>query len=217
VLSATHIPQDFIIATNPATSPCLCSQITFPISDMAVLPVEFLSMTANPAGRDAVRVAWQVVQRPGIAHYRIERGTNLGALLPVGTVGANGTMHQPTEYAFTDTDVPAGQWYYRVVGVDADGAETPSQLASVRLVAESRIVVGPNPTQRYVFVQGELPPSNAITVWVSDLTGRTLPVAAETQQANVLRVDLLGLAAGTYVLHIQNGTSIQHFNVLVVE
>ena len=110
----------------------------------ASLPVNFLSVAANPAG-SGVKVDWEVAGEVNLRSYEVERSTDGSTFTTVASVKATGNSNTQ-DYSWTDLNVPAGVLYYRIKSIGVSGENKYSTTVKVnRGNAGKSIVISPNP------------------------------------------------------------------------
>ncbi|CAH1000593.1 hypothetical protein LEM8419_01727 [Neolewinella maritima] len=161
-----------------------------PCSQVVAAPVELLFFTATPM-QDAVRLDWATASEQNNERFVVERSKAGRVFETVGQVPAgDGT------YVLVDNTPFPGQNLYRLRQLDFDGAETIYGPISVRL--DSGIIrLYPNPVVSKVFLSGELPADQPVTIFRSD--GH---VMLRTQGTTI---DVSHFPAGSYYLRLEGG------------
>ncbi len=156
-----------------------------PIESLEVgLPVSWVDVGATPRGKGEVEIHWEVGTEDNVADYLLERAGPGTDFREVGRVPAS---HR-SDYSFTETEVTAGRWWYRVRARDYDGSETVSPLATVEVAAD-RFSLATNGDGTYT-VLGAAPGQLEIT----DMAGRV------QRTAEGVTFDPRGLPGGAYLL-----------------
>ena len=173
------------------------------------LPVELISFSAKSEGCNTA-LDWTTATERDFSHYAVQRSTDGRTFSTIGKVNAS----DAGAYTYTDR-APARQSYYRLQLVDLDGTESYSDVVAVQSdcnAVAQEMVIAPNP-----IAQGEsltvrfAAESEAAILTVLDMLGR--PVY-ETQVfggtgTSSFAVDTRDLAAGNYVLRLENGANVQ--------
>lgn len=115
----------------------------------APLPVRLISFSAS-AAETAVALHWEIADPVGFSHFEIERSTNGKQFDAFGIVDFT---EGNESYTLKDTHPhtnAAGQAYYRLKMVDADGSYAYSKIVSAQLDVDRAAYVYPNPVSDYV-------------------------------------------------------------------
>ena len=157
------------------------------------LPVDFVSV-AGSAFDTYNRVAWRVAAEEGVERYVLERATEAGAFEEIGRVPAAGEPNA-RDYHLDDR-TPRPSAYYRVVGVDADGTTTESEVVVVRRpISGPPVRLVPNPANAHVTVEGA---EGATGVHIVDALGRVV-LAGDLRSATL---PIAGLSPGLYTVTV---------------
>lgn len=115
----------------------------------AALPVELLSLTANPVNNAFIRINWSTATEINNDKFILERSEDAITFQPIDELPGQGTVTTTTNYSYDDHKViPGIPYYYRLRQVDYDGTVTLSHLVSAMIAPESSsIELYPNPNQ----------------------------------------------------------------------
>lgn len=92
-------------------------------------PVTLSDFSATSKGEN-VDLQWKTESETNSAYFAVERGTDGAQFLEIGRVTAHGNSTARRDYAWTDHHPLAGNNYYRLRQVDADGAFEYSQIVT---------------------------------------------------------------------------------------
>lgn len=163
-----------------------------------VLPVEWLTFTAEAAGKATAQLSWFVLQDEAHAGFTVQRSSATGGswtdLGWVARAGGN-TM---ADYSFVDRTATSGATYaYRLQQTDVDGATDFSPVRTVTFDDVSGTVVQPNPTSDALRI---LTTGEEREYLLYDASGRVV------LRGNILNrradANLTGLPAGIYALRV---------------
>ncbi len=182
----------------------------------AFLPISLLNFSASKKDNDAI-LNWQVSnQDESSAYFELQRGFTGTDFKSIGRVDVNLNSGPTASYTFNDADIvsakPNGVVYYRLKMVDKDGHFTYSLIRNLKLTAKSfGVNLYPNPAKNFSNVSIELSKSSRLILSLSDAAGRTVQNLEFTgyKGLNQKRIDLSKLAAGSYMLKVNNGNEIQ--------
>jgi hypothetical protein len=174
------------------------------------LPVVLTMFEVYALERDA-RIIWQTSSELNCNGYYLERsfdGVNFEAIAFYEGKGNTNTL---TNYQHLDKDIlmANSSIYYKLIQEDIDGTK---RILGVRLILSNEvnqhlILVYPNPTSDYIWIKGpETASFEKIELYTLD--GKLarnwdfLNLAAVT---SILKLDVLGLSQGLYLLHMKIG------------
>jgi hypothetical protein len=197
--------------------------------------VAYASQQATLVDQQNVVVDWSTTWEIDIMRFQLERRAESGgdfAVVPGKEVQGKGTTLTPHPYSLTDNAVPAGGWWYRVVGISGDGTRFPSDPvhASVTGSAATDLMDRglpvaenfPNPFNPTTEIRFSVPaPASAdgqhgssgsgwVTLKVYDILGREVAVLVdEKKEPGTYRVtfNASGLASGVYVYRLTAGST----------
>jgi uncharacterized delta-60 repeat protein len=175
-----------------------------------VLPLQFLSFTAQKCGNNNVCLIWKTANEQNVSHFEIERSVDGISYYKIGSMLA--LNQSSNSYSFTDNNLSTtvGKYYYRIKQIDTDLKFKYSSIALINQSSKAAISIYPNPTIDEVNIVGW----NTIKqMQLLDITGKQL------QQWNVVpsSINIGQFAKGTYVLkmNLKNGeTVVQKINKL---
>jgi hypothetical protein len=85
-----------------------------------IVPVELASFSVSVNGND-VRLTWQTATELNNAGFDVERAGLNGEWEEIGFVVGNGTSTEIQTYTFSDNNLPAGTYNYRIKQIDYNG------------------------------------------------------------------------------------------------
>lgn len=170
------------------------------------------------ATTDGVRLTWHAAPDGAFSHFDVERASTADGPwmrlnadpIEIGTSGG-------TQVEYTDTTAMAGEeFFYRLVGVDADGAYTAFGPYAITAAAPLRLALlppRPNPFNPSTQLRFDLPHSAAVRLGVYDLRGRlvrtllrgeVLPAGSREIQWDGRNDQGLDAASGIYLLRLES-------------
>jgi len=93
--------------------------------------VTLSSFSASVDGNDII-LEWKTEEEVSNSGFRVERKDD-SSFEQVYFVDGAGTTSQPQSYRYRDRGLPPGEYSYRLVAVDTDGNESPTDPLSVRM------------------------------------------------------------------------------------
>ncbi len=147
----------------------------------ATLPVELVSFSGSPS-KNVVVLEWNTATEVRNAGFEIERkGIENSKLtidnwVRVGFVAGAGTSNAPQRYSFTDGQLLAGQYSYRLRQVDTDGSSHLSNEISIVVVgarsAANVMSNFPNPFNPSTTIRFTLETASQTVVRVFNVAGQ---------------------------------------------
>lgn len=168
-----------------------------------VLPVRLLSFHGR-AEKEKNVLIWSTASETNNLQFEIERSNDGSLFERIGTVSAAGNGNIIHHYNFTDSNLSAGKYYYRLRQKDTDGRHS---FSNIILLADSRgaITVYPNPASGIVSVLFNSPVKNE-TYFLLNSNGQTIQRA--TFNGTTGAINLAANPAGIYYLvNADSGTA----------
>lgn len=182
---------------------------TFPMT-CTLLPVNFMSFTAQPANGD-VTLNW-VVETQTATGYVVERsfdGNNFDQIASV--TAAQDDNKSTNSYTYNDNNAasPTGTLFYRIMEEDVTGQVFYSTIVTVKTSSSAASSgIYPNPAKESFTLTFTSSAAEAVSLRLFDLSGRlmqTKTIQASTG-VNAVTVDGLGsLPEGMYILQWFDG------------
>jgi hypothetical protein len=169
------------------------------------LAVTGLQLNAALNGND-VALSWKTETELNSDHFEIERSTDNINFSRIGSKQAAGNSVSTINYAYTDPNMAAPAYYYRLRMVDIDGQYVYSNIAFVRKSGGIKGVrVFPNPVTSQVNIEFSNAKGNyEITVYNQlgqIVMSRNAIIASTVQYVNLSKGTL---ASGSYLISAKN-------------
>ena len=167
------------------------------------------NVSGNGTSSSTASVSANINAHGDPASVSVEYGltTTYGSSISTTPSVVNGTTFTPVSAAITGLQ-PATMYHYRVIATNllgttqgADGVFT-TMPTSMNTIEQSSIQLFPNPTQDVLRYQDEENKSNVVFE-VYDFLGKSCNVKTMKQDLGNYTLDLMGLAAGNYLLLIR--------------
>jgi hypothetical protein len=131
-------------------------------------------------------------------------------------VEGGGTRNASKEYSFTDRNLSAGKYSYRLKQIDRDGKFEYSQSIEVAIGIEPKVFTlaqnFPNPFNPTTVISYQIPMSNHVSLKVYDEIGReVVTLVNEVKEAGYYSATFDGskLSSGIYLAKLQSGDKVQ--------
>lgn len=185
---------------------------TFYIDGLATaLPLEFLSFTAQQTPAGSV-LQWSVVKDASIVQYDIQQSNDGRVFTTIANVQQNNFVRESGgawHYSFTDIQTKSATSFYRIRMTDANDKTVYSHIAKTSNAVQQvqAVKVYPNPVQKMLFVELNLPSAGA-EIMLTNSSGTVIRRLTNTIIRNgIIPMNMQSLAAGIYQLRIiEKGT-----------
>ncbi|MFA6541614.1 MAG: T9SS type A sorting domain-containing protein [Bacteroidota bacterium] len=185
------------------------------------LPVERTSFTAVVVS-NKVTLNWKTATEVNNYGFEVERirsqksevrsQNTAEAWSKIGFIEGNGTTNASKEYSYSDKNVNAGNYSYRLKQIDRDGKFSYSQSVEVEIgSAPMRFELAqnyPNPFNPSTVISYQLPVNSHVTLKVYDVIGREVAVLVnEGKEAGryAVQFDASTLSSGLYFARLASG------------
>jgi len=170
----------------------------------APLPVTGVNLKASLNGKDVV-LNWKTSSEYNSKQFEIERSTDAANFKLINTKAAAGTSFNELAYSFTDANMTAKIYFYRLRLVDLDGKFTYSNVAVVRQTENKGIRSFPNPVASQLNIEF----ANAKGAYIISMfnqAGQEVQSTRANIENSVQYVTLQrnNLTAGAYFVRITN-------------
>ena len=183
---------------------------TFIIS--TTLPVELSSFVSNVSGRQ-VNLNWETKTEVNSSKFEIDRalvGTKDATVTwsSVGTVQAAGNSNSPKKYSYTDKNLQAGKYQYRLKTIDNDGSYKFSDVIETEIALPKNFELSqnyPNPFNPSTKINYQVPVDAKVILEVYNITGQKVTeLVNQEQSAGYYSVSFGSskLASGVYIYRL---------------
>ncbi len=165
------------------------------LNNNAVLPLRFVSFTAQKCGNNSVCLNWQTASELNVSHFIIERSTDGNIFAAVADKQADNLAS--SSYTIADdisTLLNKTTLYYRLKQVDVNGSFTYSHTERINISQQLYISIYPNPAAGKIYIAGY---GNAKWVEIFDANGKKITAMPASPD-----IDISRLATGVYVLKL---------------
>jgi len=179
----------------------------------SIVPVEFLSFTGIADGNN-VFLNWSTATELNNKGFEIERATKISSSnliwTTVGFVNGNGTTNELKTYSFTDKNVPANSYIYRLKQIDFDGTFVYSPEIEVNIVSPIVFELSqnyPNPFNPATLIKYQIPQDGFVTLKVYDVLGSEVKsLVNEFKKAGYYEIEFNAndLPSGVYLYKLQS-------------
>jgi hypothetical protein len=148
----------------------------FTVSVTAVTPVELSSFTASIIGSD-VRLNWSTATEINNSGYKIDRmNVNSTDWETIASIKGNGNSTMMHDYIYTDKNLNAGRYSYRLVQMDFNGTTTIHKLqGEVIISAPANFGLSqnyPNPFNPSTLIKYQVPENSNVNIKIYTTDGK---------------------------------------------
>lgn len=161
---------------------------------------------------------WTTSAENNLKTFVVERANSLyGNFADIGAVNAKGFSTVQNNYVLDDVNPFAGNNYYRLRMIDADGKYKYSAVVLINNAVTASVFVSPNPAKNNFTVQ--LSGYNKVVVSFTLISASGVVVLSKSINTSVdgnsIPFDLKNIAAGNYILRITSGGNITEQKIVV--
>jgi hypothetical protein len=175
------------------------------------LPVELSSFTSNVNERN-ISLNWETKTEKNSDKFVIERQTISAAWVSIGSVKAAVLSNSPKQYSFSDKNLNAGMYQYRLKMIDNDGTFNYSAVTEATVSLPKNFDLSqnyPNPFNPSTKINYSLPSDSRVTLEVYNVLGvRVAQLVNKDQSAGYYSVDFnssslsKSISSGVYLYKI---------------
>jgi hypothetical protein len=178
------------------------------------VPVEMTSFTASVEGLNAM-LCWKTATEVNNYGFEIERrAIPAGIWNKIGFVAGAGTSNKPCEYAYTDKNLEAGKYTYRIKQVDNDGTFKYSSSAEIQVLGMPSVLKldgnYPNPFNPNTTIQFTVPQNGFTRLRIYNVIGQEVANLfngpAEVGKLNIVKFEASSLPSGLYFSVLEFGS-----------
>jgi hypothetical protein len=176
--------------------------------NISIIPVEFTSFTASVVGTD-VKLRWETATEINNSGFSIERKSTNSEYTEIGFVPGQGTTSEPTTYLFTDENLRAGEYTYRLKQIDFDGTVSYSDEVSADVIAPAVFSLDqnyPNPFNPSTKISFSLAVDSKVSLKIFDVLGQEVASLVNQElTAGIHNYDFnaAGINSGVYFYRIE--------------
>jgi hypothetical protein len=189
---------------------------TFDYQTAFILPVELTTFVSNLSERQ-VNLSWETKTEINSSKYEIDRASVSSkdatiTWVSVGTIPASGNSSTPKKYSYTDKNLQAGKYQYRLKMIDNNGTYKYSNLIETEIALPKNFELSqnyPNPFNPSTMINYSLPFDSRVTLEVYNITGERMgQIVNQEQSAGYYTVNFSSsalnksFASGVYIYKI---------------
>jgi hypothetical protein len=186
----------------------------FTVNVTNTVPVELTSFTANVQGSN-IQLKWATATETNNYGYNIDRmDTKTSIWENIAFVKGNGNSTIYNNYTYTDKDVNAGKYSYRLVQLDINGSTTIYKMkGEVNITAPASFGISqnyPNPFNPSTLIKYQVPENSNVSLKVYNSVGKEVAQLVNGEIAagvHEVSFDAAHLSSGIYYYTIKAGNN----------
>jgi photosystem II stability/assembly factor-like uncharacterized protein len=180
------------------------------------IPVELTSFTASVQLK-IIYLSWSTATEKNNQGFEILRRiqNNIDDWNKIGFVAGYGTTTETQHYSFTDNDVSAGKYQYRLKQIDYDGTFEYSDIIEVEVGMPTEFSLEqnyPNPFNPTTTIKYQIPELSFVTIKVYDVLGNDIATLFNEEKSfGSYEVEFYAttLPSGIYFYRLQAGSFVE--------
>lgn len=179
------------------------------------IPVELTSFTSDVSGND-IYLNWATASEINNKGFEVERSLKSKLKSQIkwtktGFVEGHGTTAEKHIYSFTDNDLPAGGYFYRLKQIDYDGACEYSDIVGADVNPPDELILFqnyPNPFNPSTTIEYQIPNMEFVTLKIYDVLGNEIVALVNEEKpagAYSVKIDGSKLSSGIYFYQLKAG------------
>lgn len=194
-----YLPSGMVMASDKENG-------LFLFSVNSTFPVELKDFRADPID-DRIRLSWTTTQELNNDFFKLERSVDGENFIEVARLQGQGNSQEEVDYEWNDDAKLDGRIFYRLTQHDLDGQANFTEVVTVDLKPESRLVsIGPNPAPagENIHIEVSLPQEDQVQTQVFDLSGSMIFQSSDAMDSglNHKEISTRNWASGTYFVKI---------------
>ncbi len=174
------------------------------------VPVELTGFSGSVNGTSAV-LNWTTSTETNNKGFGVERKSNNSDWQEVGFVPGFGTSTQQHSYSYSDDQLNAGSYSYRLKQTDFDGSFKYSNIVDIKMSVPSEFSLDqnyPNPFNPSTSISFSIPENQFVNLTVYNSLGEKVSVLVNkvlTAGQHTINFNASGLSSGIYMVRMTSG------------
>jgi hypothetical protein len=171
------------------------------------IPVELVSFAATVSGTN-VNLSWATASETNNNGFEVQKAVN-GEYTTIGFVSGHGTTTEAQQYTYTDRNLSAGTYSYRLKQVDLDGTFEYSNEVEVEVLPPDEFSLAqnfPNPFNPSTKINYSLAIDSKVTLTVYNMLGEAVSVLINNNVSagtHSVDFDATNLNSGVYFYKVE--------------
>jgi len=165
------------------------------------LPIELVFFEGKLLENRQVELFWQTATETNNAFFTVEKSADGEDWIELARLAGAGNTTLARNYATIDTIPYLGLTYYRLKQTDFDGSFAYSEVIVVLVSPNEQINIYPNPTERFVLLEGVELKAEDITILDAQGVDLTKDVIIQHLGKDKLKIDFQEANRGIYIVN----------------
>lgn len=159
-------------------------------------------------------ISWLTASEYNSEYFTLEHSTDGIHFETVAQIASQNNSANTNRYEYLHEEVSNRKHYYRLLETDSDGKTLlVSEVIEVERDGNESVVIFPNPTTEWLFIETALPLSASANIQLFDIQGKQV-LSRELQET--VSVNVGGLVKGVYLLQIENEKAVIYSQKIIV-
>jgi hypothetical protein len=187
------------------------------------LPVTLISLEAYPVNNTYIQVQWVTALEINNQGFTVQRSTDAINFTNIGWVPGHGNSTEQNTYDYNDYNVsPNIVYYYRLIQVDNNGHQTPTDIVQATLTGGNIFEIGPlfpNPAGDHSSLNITTSQAQGVNVKLFDIIGQQITSKdySLSSGVNAINFNTQPLAGGTYTVIIEADDNLYSRKLIVAK
>lgn len=176
------------------------------------LPVTLVAFNVELKQKNTASLTWKTTQETNNSGFDIEMSNDAHKFIKVGSVEGKGDSKVLNTYAYTVTDLSAGNYYFRLKQLDFDGKFEYSTIRALTILGLDNIAfLYPNPSNGKLKLNAGTHQNEAFTIRILNESGKeVLSLPASTEYAKGMEINVSSLPSGLYNVTIHGAAFVEN-------
>ena len=187
-----------------------------------VTPVELKTFSASIKEQNVI-LNWVTVTEKNNSGFEVQRKSENSEYRRIGFVPGFGTTTEPKSYSYSDENLLAGNYTYRLKQVDLNGSTNYSNEINVKVISPVEYSLGqnyPNPFNPTTTIKYSIPKDGFVKLKVYNLLGQEIiSLVNNIQKAGKYEVkfDASRFASGVYYYRMESGNYVSMKKMILIK
>lgn len=215
--------REIVLPVTEDVSQVMLGSLNWVVSAGGSIPVELTSFTSNINGND-VTLHWKTATETNNSSFVIERkSSNNNQFIQIANIPGRGTTTKPVSYSYTDEDLSAGNYTYRLKQIDLDGSFDYIGSIELDIVPPKVFALEqnyPNPFNPTTTIKYSVPATGFVNLSIFNVLGEKVTdlINKEVEAGSYeLNFNASNLSSGVYFYKLEAGSFISIKKMMLIK